>query len=101
MPEYRDITVHVTTSEGEDLPEWGVQRFRHINKTSAYIQSQTDMPFRVTITPKIPYIAQDGSPGYHIRRRDSDRPGFFRMDPEWEDIDGDDDGMLFLEVPLL
>ncbi len=91
MPEVRDITVHVTTSEGVELPEWGVHTFRRNNKTSAYIQSKTDMSFRVSITPKIPYIPKDVASAhvYQTRKRGSDRPGFFKMEDEWEDMDED------------
>lgn len=90
MPEVRDIKVHVTSSEGVELPEWGVHTFRRNHKTSAYIQSKTDMPFRVSITPKMPYIAADVASAhlYETRRRGSDRPGFFQMEDEWEDMDG-------------
>jgi hypothetical protein len=90
MPEIRDITVRVTSSEGVELPEWGVHSFRRNHKASAYIQSKTDMPFRVSITPKIPYVAADVASAhvYETRRRGSDRPGFFQMEDEWEDMDG-------------
>ena len=90
MPELRDIKVHVTSSEGVELQEWGVHSFRRNHKTSAYIQSKTDMPFRLSITPKIPYVAADVASAhvYETRRRGSDRPGFFQMEDEWEDLDG-------------
>lgn len=54
MPQLRDVTVHVTDVDGNDLEEWGVQNLRG-NKVSAYIKSTTDMPFRVSIQPRIPY----------------------------------------------
>ena len=90
MPEVRDIEVHVTSSEGVELPEWGIHTFRRSHKTSAYIQSKTDMLFRVSIKPKIPYVAADVASAhvYETRRRGSDRPGCFQMEDEWEDVDG-------------
>ena len=57
MPELHDVTVNVTDDQGNIFKEWGVQRLGHHNKISAYIKSTTDMPFRVSIQPKIPYIA--------------------------------------------
>jgi hypothetical protein len=59
MPELRDVTVNVTDDRGNALKEWGMQRLRSQDKVSAYIQSTTDMPFRVSIQPKIPYVGTD------------------------------------------
>ncbi|KAI9717553.1 MAG: hypothetical protein M1812_004694 [Candelaria pacifica] len=92
MPQIRNLTVRVTTSSGEELKEWGVQHLRKANVTSCYVQSETDMAFRISIQPKIPYIAADtaAAHGYGTRRRGNQRPGFFDMEDEWEEDDGDD-----------
>lgn len=55
MPQVQNVTVHVTDEDGKDLEEWGVRNLRG-NHASAYIRSTTDMPFKVSIRPKIPYI---------------------------------------------
>ena len=42
MPSLRGLTVHVTDSQGNDLPEWGVHHLRqHIDgeKVSSYVES--------------------------------------------------------------
>lgn len=59
MPQLRDIMVHVTDFDGNDLEEWGTQRLRSQEKISTYITSRTDMPFRVSVQAKIPYIVDD------------------------------------------
>ncbi|KAL8853498.1 MAG: hypothetical protein Q9221_001657 [Calogaya cf. arnoldii] len=58
MPQLCDVTVHVTDVDGNNLEEWGVQSLRG-NKVSAYIRSTTDMPFRITVQPKMPYFDDD------------------------------------------
>lgn len=75
MPDLRGVTVHVTDASGTDLQEWGVQNLWG-DKVSAYIQSKTDMPFRITILPKIPY-SDDQQP-----------PDYGHQIEEWEDVDG-------------
>ncbi len=87
MPKFRDVTVSVTTADGEDLREWGVQHLRKHNKASCYVQAETDMAFRIAIRPKIPYIAPDAAAahGYGTRRRGSNRPGWFDMESDWEE----------------
>ncbi|KAI9812330.1 MAG: hypothetical protein M1827_004779 [Pycnora praestabilis] len=89
MPELRDVTIQVTTTEGEPLKEWGVQHFRRNNKCSCYVQSKTDMSFRVSLQPRIPYVAPDtaSAHGYDTRWRGDNRPGFFNMENEWEDME--------------
>lgn len=62
MPRFRELTVSITDSIGNDLEEWGVQLLRSQNKASAYIQATTNMAFKVTIKPRLPF-------------RDSDFPG--------------------------
>ncbi len=59
MPTLRDVTVHVTDDRGNISKEWGPQFLRSQNKVSAYIKSTTDMPFRVSVQPMIPYIDPD------------------------------------------
>ncbi|KAL8970411.1 MAG: hypothetical protein Q9183_001536 [Haloplaca sp. 2 TL-2023] len=54
MPDLRGFTVHVTDGKGKDLKEWGVQKLWG-DKVSTFIQSTTDMPFRVSIRPRLPY----------------------------------------------
>ncbi|KAL8843318.1 MAG: hypothetical protein Q9170_000176 [Blastenia crenularia] len=54
MPQLRDVTVHVTDFAGNELQEWGAQTLRG-NKVSTYIKSTPDMPFRVSVQPRIPY----------------------------------------------
>ena len=58
MPHLRGITVHVTDSHGNDLPEWGVQYLRqHTDgkRVSAYVQSTSNVSFQVSVQPKIPF----------------------------------------------
>ncbi|KAL8959540.1 MAG: hypothetical protein Q9193_003618 [Seirophora villosa] len=84
MPKIRNVTVHVTDEKGNDLEEWGVQTLRG-SKVSAYIQSTPDMPFKISIRPKIPYndepqLLQDshhrtsgkGFDGIHIKQEESE-----------------------------
>ncbi|KAL8649029.1 MAG: hypothetical protein Q9210_004641 [Variospora velana] len=54
MPQLRNVTVHVTDEEGNDLEEWGVQSLRG-SKVSAYIKSTPDTPFKISVRPEIPY----------------------------------------------
>ncbi|KAL8916894.1 MAG: hypothetical protein Q9172_006058 [Xanthocarpia lactea] len=67
MPQLRDVTVHVTDVDGNDLEEWGVQNLRG-NKVSTYIRSITDMPFRISIQPKIPYFDEELAAGDSSQR---------------------------------
>lgn len=55
MPKYRSITVHVTDRHGNALTEWGVQKLDRSKLTSCYIQSETDMAFRISIKPELPF----------------------------------------------
>ncbi|KAL8872648.1 MAG: hypothetical protein Q9174_001761 [Haloplaca sp. 1 TL-2023] len=61
MPDLRGFTVHVVNGKGEELKEWGVQKLWG-DKVSTYIQSATDMPFRVSIQPRLPYTDEPQSP---------------------------------------
>ncbi|KAL8954090.1 MAG: hypothetical protein Q9222_000069 [Ikaeria aurantiellina] len=58
MPYLRGLTVHVTDEGGNDLKEWGVQTLRG-NKVSAYIESTTNLPFRISVLPKLLYSGSD------------------------------------------
>lgn len=87
MPQLRNITVHVTDGNGNDLEEWGVQNLRG-NKVSAYIKSTTNMPFRVSIRPKIPYMdVQQLLPGsHHSQRIKGMDGGYIKMEESDEDV---------------
>lgn len=65
MPRFRDLTVCVTDYNGNDLEEWGVQHLRSQKKASAYIQAATNMAFKVTIKPRLPFQDPDLSMAYH------------------------------------
>lgn len=65
MPRFRDLSVCVTDSTGNELEEWGVQHLRSQKKASAYIQAATDMAFKVTIKPMLPFQDPDLSMAYH------------------------------------
>ncbi|KAL8862095.1 MAG: hypothetical protein Q9178_001550 [Gyalolechia marmorata] len=67
MPQLRDVTVHVTDVDGNALEEWGVQNLRG-DKVSTYIRSITDMPFRISIQPKIPYFNEELAAGDSSQR---------------------------------
>lgn len=56
MPTIRNITVHVTTTNGTPLREHGIQTFSS-NKSmiSCFIESKTDMPFHITVQPTMPF----------------------------------------------
>lgn len=89
MPQLRDVTVHVTDVHGNDFDEWGVQNLRG-NKVSAYIKSTTDMPFRVSIQPKIPYFDEEITPGascYTHGRGGSDDV-YIKMEESSDDLVG-------------
>lgn len=95
MPSIRDVAVHVTDADGRELSEWGVQTFRRNNTVSCYIESKTGMPFRVSLQPKIPYIAYDkpSGHGYNTRHRGEDEPGRFQVPDEWVDkVESGDEG---------
>ena len=65
--------MHVTDGKGKDLKEWGVQKLWG-DKVSTFIQSATDMPFRVSIQPRLPYTDDLQS------SKDDDD------EEEWEDV---------------
>lgn len=56
MPRLGGVTVHVTDIKGNDLEEWGVQRLPSQGRASAYIKSTSNMGFRVTVRPRLPFM---------------------------------------------
>lgn len=56
MPELHGLTVHVTDAEGNELREWGTHHMQRHNRVSTYIQSTTDVSFRVSVQPSLPFI---------------------------------------------
>ncbi|KAL8740196.1 MAG: hypothetical protein Q9190_007072 [Brigantiaea leucoxantha] len=90
MPQLRDVTVHVTDYDGKNLAEWGVQNLRNSNKISAYIKSTTDMPFRVSVRPNIPYPVSEDESSHEKPSCTRDLDGFqasrrtsFRLERQW------------------
>ncbi|KAL8813626.1 MAG: hypothetical protein Q9200_000108 [Gallowayella weberi] len=67
MPQLRDVTVHVTDVDGNPFEEWGVQSLRG-NKISTYIESTTDVPFRISVQPRIPYLDYEPPSGDNFQR---------------------------------
>ncbi len=60
MPHLRGVTVHVIDSHGKNLHEWGIQYLRQHDegkRVSAYVQSETDVSFQISLQPDIPFIA--------------------------------------------
>ena len=59
-PKSLSVTVHVTDSHGKILHEWGIQYLRQHGegkRVSAYVQSETDVSFQISLQPDIPFIA--------------------------------------------
>lgn len=61
MPTLRNVTVHITTPTGQPLEEFGLQRLRNRPRVSCFIESRSDMPFRVSLQPTVPW------PGFAAR----------------------------------
>lgn len=76
MPELRNICVQVTDAKDQVLPEYGVQRLRGNRKVSAYIQSETNKSFRVSVQAKMPYSPTEilAPHKYATRSKDSGCP---------------------------
>ena len=51
MPTFRDITVHVTDASNEPLTEHGIHKRERAGLSTCYVQSKTDMQFRILIKP--------------------------------------------------
>ncbi|KAK0888104.1 hypothetical protein LTR02_016615 [Friedmanniomyces endolithicus] len=51
MPTFRYITVHVTDKNNTPLQEHGIRKSDRAKNTSCYIQSEYDMPLRISIKP--------------------------------------------------
>ncbi|MCJ1392585.1 hypothetical protein MMC18_005455 [Xylographa bjoerkii] len=106
MPKLKDILVQVTVDgldkNGEKLrrplEEWGVQKMKNSKKISAYIEAETGKSFRILIQPKIPFPSKDAPAAHEYNTRqkakarehglETTRPGFFKMDEDWHDEDG-------------
>ncbi|KAL8683221.1 MAG: hypothetical protein Q9186_000833 [Xanthomendoza sp. 1 TL-2023] len=86
MPQLRDVTVHVTDVDGNPLEEWGVQSLRG-NKISTYIKSTTNVPFRISVRPRIPYLDYESPSGDKSQRRRS--RGFDGVRIKMEDSEED------------
>ena len=105
MPILEQVEVRVVVgselSQGETryeaLQEWGTQHMRGGKKVSTYVEAETGKAFRILIKPHIPYIPKDSHAAhdYNTRTRakarelgeETDKPGFFRTDEDFEDID--------------
>lgn len=59
MPEFRNLDVRVVDKDGDELQEWGVQHLHSQNKISTYIKSSTNVTFRVTVQPRLPFRSPD------------------------------------------
>lgn len=58
MPTYRDVVVEVTDVENKALTEYGVRKRDRARLTTCYIQSKTDMAFRIRIKPVVHLMPQ-------------------------------------------
>lgn len=94
MPHFGGVTVHVTDSHGKNLQEWGIQYLRQHTegkRISAYIQSETDVSFQVSLQPDIPFIEHvppsDASGGENSYTRK--QPGHLKAGSEDRSTDRD------------
>jgi len=71
MPEYKGVTIKVTTQEGVELDEYGVKSMTRHNFCSAYVQSETDVSFKISLTPDISFFegGRHESPRSRLSRR--------------------------------
>ena len=58
MPEYKGVSIKVTTQEGVELDEYGVKSMTRRNFCSAYVQSETDVSFKISLTPDISFFEE-------------------------------------------
>lgn len=82
--------MHVVDGDGNDLQEWGVRTLGS-NRTavSAFIQSTNNMPFRVSVRPKIPYDAeQQQSEGNRRRHGQKNPEEIYIKEEEGEENEG-------------
>lgn len=79
MPDYKGVTIKVTTQEGVELDEYGVKSMTRRNFCSAYVQSETDVSFKISLTPDISFFEEGRheSPGSRPSRRIT-RPSRYR-----------------------
>ncbi|KAK5719387.1 hypothetical protein LTR15_007910 [Elasticomyces elasticus] len=62
MPTYRSLDVHVTDKQDVPLQEYGVRKNERAHQTSCYVESRSNMPFRITIKPTtLPWPQFDGA----------------------------------------
>lgn len=60
MPTLAGIDVHVVTGQDQHkAPEHGVQYIRGKTQVSAYIESQTGQPFKVSVQPSYPFYSYE------------------------------------------
>ncbi|KAK1811256.1 hypothetical protein LTR12_014364 [Friedmanniomyces endolithicus] len=99
MPTFRCITVHVTDKDNTPLQEYGIRKSDRAKNTSCYIQSEYDMPFRISIRPStLPFPEFDAK----AEEQQSQQvfPGATRMSAErLHDIAGRLEAMEDLYVP--
>src|ERR1700733_9984272 len=71
MPAYKGVTIKVTTQEGVELDEYGLKSMTRRNFCSAYVQSETDVSFKISLTPDISFFEEGchESPGSCPSRR--------------------------------
>ncbi|KAK0362844.1 hypothetical protein LTR59_013118 [Friedmanniomyces endolithicus] len=99
MPTFRYITVHVTDKDNTPLQEYGTRKSERAKNTSCYIQSEYDMPFRISIKPStLPF------PEFETKKEEQQSqqvmPGATRMSAErLHDIAGRLEAMEDLYVP--
>ncbi|OCK85605.1 hypothetical protein K432DRAFT_439142 [Lepidopterella palustris CBS 459.81] len=55
MPEFKGLTVKVTTQADQEFDEYGINRWP--DTCSAYIQSETGVSFKISLTPDVKYFA--------------------------------------------
>ncbi|KAK5682247.1 hypothetical protein LTS10_005373 [Elasticomyces elasticus] len=62
IPTYRSLDVHITDKEDIPLQEYGVRKNERAHQTSCYVESRSNMPFRITIKPTtLPWPHLDGA----------------------------------------
>ena len=89
MPELRNVLVHVTTRDGEPLREWGTQKIDRSGQVTCFVQSQTDMAFKVSVQPRLPFEQERPLPESR-RRSGGNAP--FRPNPAIMAQGAKDDG---------
>ena len=57
MPTFKDVTIHITSLDGAPLAEFGLQTLQKSGKISCFIESKSNLPFRISVSPTIPFPA--------------------------------------------